>query len=107
VIVEHQRHHFPAFVFLDETGNFEPSHLLIQRVQQLLAGRCSRERGAMMFRPAKTAEIQETFTGPGERHAHAIEKVNNRGRHFAHGFRRRLMGKKVTAVNRVVKMHPR
>ena len=41
-----------------------------------------------------------------EGNAHAIEKIDDRRRHFAHGFGRRLVREKVAAVNRVVEMFP-
>src|SRR5215475_6493205 len=60
----------------------------------------------MMSRAAKTPEVKQSFARPGEGNTHAIEQVDDRGRHLAHGFRRRLVREKVTAVNSVVEMFP-
>src|SRR6266550_2617255 len=53
MVVEDERHHFPAFVFLNATLDFKAAHLFIQRVQKLLAGRSSGKGGAMMFGAAE------------------------------------------------------
>src|ERR1043166_7062439 len=59
-----------------------------------------------MFSAAETAKIEQPFARTRERHAHAIEQVDDRGRHLAHCFRWRLIGEKVAAVDRVVKVQP-
>src|ERR1051325_7640110 len=60
----------------------------------------------MVFGPTKTPEIQQALAGTRKRHTHAVEKINNRGRHFAHGFGWRLVRQEIAAVNRVVEMFP-
>src|SRR5262245_16660663 len=107
MIVEHERHHFPAFVFLHLACNFEPADLFIKRIQKLLTGRSACERSAMMLGTAEASEIEQALAGSRERNAHAIKQVNDRRRHVAHGFGWRLIGEKVPAVNRVVKVYPR
>src|SRR6185295_10998402 len=59
-----------------------------------------------MFGPAKAPEIKETLLGPREGNTHAIEEEDYRGRHLAHRFCGWLIGQKVAAVNRVVKVFP-
>jgi hypothetical protein len=85
--------------FFDFAFRLEAPHLLIQRVKQLLAGGCSSERGAIVQRAAKTAEIQQTFRCTIEGYAHAIQEIDDRGRCLAHGFDRRLVCQEVAAVH--------
>src|SRR5882672_1140039 len=59
-----------------------------------------------MFGPAKATEIKQALPSAGERHSHAIEQENYRGRHLAHGFCRWFIRKKVATVDCVVKMFP-
>jgi len=59
-----------------------------------------------MLGATKAAKIQEPFGSAREGHAHAIEEIDDRGRHLAHGFCRWLISEKVTAVHRVVKVFP-
>src|SRR5688572_14978096 len=54
----------------------------------------------------KAAEIKQSLFGAREGHTHTIEQEDYRGRHLTHGFCRRLIGKKVAAVDRVIKMFP-
>jgi len=58
----------------------------------------------MMQRPAKTPEIEQALSCAGKRNAHPVEQVNYLRRHFAHLFDRRLIGKKIPTIDRVVKM---
>jgi hypothetical protein len=41
------------------------SNLFVERVQQLLSGRCSGKSGTVVFRSASD-EVEQTFIGPGE-----------------------------------------
>src|SRR5262249_12954482 len=92
--------------FCDATFSFVAAHLLIQRVQELLAGGGTGERRAVVERSAKATEIEQAFSSAIERHSHAVQQINDAGGGFAHRFYRRLIGKKVTAVNGVVEMLP-
>ena len=107
MIVEHKREHLPALVFVDLAGDFPFADLLIERVQKLLSGRGSGKRRPMMQRSAKAAKIEQAFVCSRKRHAHSIEEINDLRRHVAHPLDRRLVGQKVAAINRVVKMLPR
>src|SRR6476620_7506013 len=50
MVVQHQRHHFPAFIFLYLAGDLKPANLLVERIQKLLPGRSSGERRSVMLR---------------------------------------------------------
>src|SRR5271169_1963248 len=104
--IEHGREEFPVFVFLDLAFGLVAAHLLIEGVQELLPCGGAGERGAVVERPTKPAKIQQAFRGAIERHAHAVEQVNNAGRSLAHRLHRRLVGQEVSAVNGVVEMLP-
>src|SRR6185295_16365332 len=54
----------------------------------------------------EASKIKEPFARAREGHTHPIEEINDRWRHLAHRFCRRLAGKKVAAINRIVKMFP-
>src|SRR5205807_10310929 len=100
------RHHLPAFVLTNFPRDFIATDLFIERVQKLLPSRCPRKGGAMMLGSAKTTKVEQSFIRSRKRHSHAIEQVDDRRRHLAHGFRRRLIREKVAAINRVVEMLP-
>src|SRR5437764_5494300 len=107
MIVKDERHHLPAFILLHLASDLKTSHLLIERVEKLLACRSSCERRAVMLRSSEATEIEQAFFRAREGNAHAVEKVNDRGSHLAHGFRRWLIRQKVSAIDRVVKVFPR
>src|SRR5690349_1182655 len=98
MVVEHQRQHLPVFKLSDFAGYFVTSHLFVERVEKLLTGRRSGESRAVMFSAAETTKIEQSFVGSREGNTHAIEQVDDRGRHFAHRFGRRLVGQEVAAV---------
>ena len=106
-LVLHQAQHLPAFELADQARRFVTADLLVQCVQQLLAGGRARERGPMMLGAAEAAEIEQAFGRAIEHHAHPIEQVDDRRRRLAHRLDGRLMRQKVAAVNRVVKMNHR
>ena len=85
---------------------FIAPNLLVERIEELLPGCRSCKRGAVVERSAEAAEVQQSFRRAIERHAHAIEQVDDPGRRVAHRFHRRLVGEKVAAVDRVVEMLP-
>jgi hypothetical protein len=107
MIVEDEREHLPSFILFNFAADFKAPDLFIERVEKLLPGRCSGESGAMMLRAAEAAEIEQAFFGAREGHTHAVEEIDDRGSHLAHGFGGRLIGEKVAAVDRVVEVLPR
>ena len=80
------------------------AHLLVERVEQLLPGGRAGKCGAMVERAAEAAKIEQPFGRAVEGHTHAVEQIDNRRRRLAHGLHRRLVGQKVAAVDRVVKV---
>ncbi len=94
----------PAFELLDLAFGLVAAHLLVERVEQLLAGGRAGKCGAMVERAAEAAEIEQPFGRAVERNAHAVEQIDDRRRRLAHGLHRRLVGQKVAAIDRVVKV---
>src|ERR1700757_4186484 len=89
----------PAFSFI--TAN-----LLIQCIEKLLAGGSAGKCGAMVERSAKTAKIEQPFGRAVKRYAHAVQQIDDSWRGLTHGLDRRLIGEKIAAVDRVIKMLP-
>jgi hypothetical protein len=94
----------PAFVLLDLAFGLVAAHLLVERVEQLLAGGCAGEGGAVVERAAEAAEVEQALGGAVEGHAHAVEQVDDGGRGLAHGLDGRLVGQEVAAVDGVVEV---
>ena len=57
-----------------------------------------------MFLPAEISKVKHAFSRPRERHAHAVEHLNQLRRGFNHALDGDLVSQKVAAVNRVVEM---
>ncbi len=104
--VEHGGEKFPVLEFTNLAFGFVAAHLLIERVEQLLTGGGAGEGGAIEERAAEAAEIEQSFGGAIEGHAHAVEQINDAGGGFAHGLDRGLVGQEVSTVNGVVEMLP-
>src|SRR5712692_8765351 len=60
----------------------------------------------MVLGAAKAPKIEQSLRSAVEHHAHPVEQIDDRGRRLAHSLYWRLMGQKVTAVDRVVEMNP-
>src|SRR6516164_6778137 len=58
----------------------------------------------MIKRATEAAVVEKALGRTIEHDAHAIEKINDAGGVFAHALDERLVGKKVSAVDGVVKM---
>ena len=102
--VEHGGEELPAFVFFDFAVGFVAADLLVEGVEQLLAGGGAGEGGAVVERAAEAAEVEQAFGGAIEGHAHAVEQVDDGGGGFAHGFDGGLVGEEVAAVDGVVEV---
>ena len=102
--VEHGGEKLPALVLLHLAFGLVAAHLLVERVQQLLSRGGAGKGGAVVKRSAKAAEIEQPLRGAIERHAHAVQQIDNGRRGLAHRLHRRLVGKKVAAIDRVVKV---
>ena len=107
IIVQNEREHFPAFVFIDFSRRFPFTNLFIERVKKLLTRRCARKSRSMMQSSAETPKIEKAFLRPRKRNAHSIEQIDDLRRHLAHLLHGRLVRQKIAAVNRVVEMFPR
>ena len=97
---------FPVLVLLDLAFGFVAPHLLVERVKKLLAGGRAGECGAVVQSSAEAAEVEQAFRRAVERHAHAVEQIDDARRGLAHVFDRRLVAQKISAIDRVVKMLP-
>ena len=102
--VEHGRQKLPVLVLLNFAFGLITPHLLIERIKQLLSGGRASKSRAVVQSSAEAAEIEQSFRSAIERHAHAVEQIDDPRRRLAHVFDRRLVAEKVAAINRVVKM---
>ena len=106
LVIDHGREEFPGFVLGDFAFGLVAAHLLVERVQQLLAGGGAGKRGAVVKRASEAAEVEQSFGGAVEGNTHAIEQVDDAGRGIAHGLYRWLVGEEVAAVDGVVEVLP-
>src|SRR5581483_6259677 len=106
VAVEHGGEEFPGLVLGDFSFRLVAAHLLVERIQKLLARSGSGKCRAVEQRPAEAAEVKQSFGSAVEGNAHAIEQVDDAGRGVAHALYRRLVGEEVSAVNGVVEVLP-
>ncbi len=83
---------------------FQGAHLLIECVEQLLAGGGAGECGAALLSSTESAQVKQAFGRAVEHHAHAVEKVHDAWRRFAHAAYLRLVGQEIAAVDGVVEM---
>ena len=67
----------PALVLLDLAFGLVAADLLVERVEQLLAGGGAGEGGAVVERAAEAAEVEQALGGAVEGHAHAVEQVDD------------------------------
>ena len=104
--LDHGREEFPLLIFLHQSFRLIAADLFIQRVKKLLAGGGAGKGGAVKLGAAEAAEVQQTFRGAAEHDAHPVHQVNNGRSRVAHAFYRRLVGEKIPAVNRIVKVQP-
>jgi hypothetical protein len=102
--IDHRGEKLPALVLLHLAFGFVAADLLVERVEQLLPGRCAGKGGAVVERAAEAAKVQQPLGSAIEGHAHAIQQIDNRRGGLAHGLHRRLVGQKVAAVNGVVEV---
>ena len=69
------------FVLGDLAFGLVAAHLLVERVEKLLAGGGAGKRGAVVERAAEAAEVEQPFGRAVEGNAHAVEQVDDAGRH--------------------------
>ena len=94
----------PAFVLLHFAVGLVAADLLVERVEQLLAGGGAGKCGAVVERAAEAAEVEQALGRAVEGHAHAVEQVDDGRRGLAHGLDGRLVGEEVAAVDGVVEV---
>src|SRR5439155_19698539 len=83
-----------------------PADRLGERVARMLARGRAGEGRAMEERAPETAEVEEPFRRPAERHAHAVEEEDDPRPGLAHRLHGRLVGEEVAAVDRVIEVPP-
>ena len=81
--------------------------LLVERIEELLAGRRPRERRAVKERSAEAAKVEQPLGRAVEGHAHAVEHEDDARRGVAHGLDRRLVREEVAAVDGLFEVHLR
>ncbi len=94
----------PAFVLGDFAFGLVAADLLVERVEELLAGGGAGEGGAVVEGATEAAEVEQAFGGAVEGDAHAVEQIDDAGRGLAHGLDGRLVGEEVAAVDGVVEV---
>src|ERR1039458_4889514 len=82
------------------------AHLLVERVEKLLAGGGSGECGAVIECASEAAEVEQAFGRAIEGDAHAVEQIDDAGSGLAHRLDRRLVGEEVATVDGVVEVDP-
>ncbi len=75
--VEDGGEELPAFVLGDFAFGLVAADLLVERVEELLAGGGSGEGGAVVEGAAEAAEVEQAFGRAVEGDAHAVEEVDD------------------------------
>ena len=96
----------PILVLADVSGHFPAADLLVEGVEQLLAGSGPGEGRPPIERAAETALVAKTFGRPVEGHPQAVHEVDDPRRPIGQFLYRRLVLQKVAAVDGVFKMLP-
>src|SRR4029077_21210196 len=73
-VVEERVHELPGLELSDLACRLEAAHLLVERVEHLLASGGAGERGAVVLGAAETAEVEQALGRAVERHTHAVEQ---------------------------------
>ena len=94
----------PAFIFFYLACGFVTADLLVEGIEQLLAGGCAGEGSAVIERAAEAAEVEQAFGGAIEGDAHAVEEIDDGWGGLAHGFDGGLVGEEVAAIDGVVEV---
>ena len=94
----------PAFVLVDAAVGLVAADLLVERVEELLAGGGPGECGALVEGAAEAAEVEQALVGAVEGDAHAVEQVDDGGGAGGHVADGGLVGEEVAAVDGVVEV---
>ena len=95
---------FPELVLLDAALDFPATDLLIKSIEELLTRRGTGKHRALVLLAAEVTEIQHTFCRTRERHAHAVEHLDELRSCLDHAFDCELVSEEVAAVNRIIEM---
>jgi len=93
-----------VLVLRDLAFALEATDLFIEGVNQLLTGRRSREVCALVERATEESQVTLTFERAVERHAHAVEEVDDLRRPVRHFVHRWLVREEVATVDRFIKV---
>ena len=104
VFVKHGGHELPAFVLGDAAFGLVAADLLVEAVEELLAGCRACKRRPLIQRSAEAAEVEEAFGGAVERDAHTVEQVDDGGALGSHVLYGGLVGEEVAAIDGVVEV---
>jgi hypothetical protein len=104
LVVEDGSQEVPELVLGHFARHAPTTHLLVQGIEQLLAGGRPGEGGAAEERAAEAALVAEALVGAIEGHSQAVQQVDNSRRPGDHFLHRRLMLQKLAAVDGVVEM---
>ena len=102
--IEHGGEELPALVLFDLAVGLVAADLLVERVEQLLAGGCPGEGRALVERAPEAAEVEQALVGAVEGDAHAVEQVDDGWGARGHVADRGLVGEEVAAVDGVVEV---
>ena len=105
-VLNHRPEEFPEFIFVNAAFRFEPPHLLVEGVEQLLPRRCAGEKCALDQAPTKKPKAALPLGRAIEGYAHAIEQIDDPRGPIAHLVDRRLIREKISAENRLVEVNP-
>ena len=89
---------------MDAAVGLVAADLLVERVEELLAGGCPGECGALVEGAAEAAEVEQALVGAVEGDAHAVEQVDDGGGAGGHVADGGLVGEEVAAVDGVVEV---
>jgi hypothetical protein len=91
----------PALVLGDLAAGLVAADLLVDGVEQLLAGGSTREAGSAVFHAAEQALVHDSFGGSAEGDAHAVEGADDSGGFFAQVLDGWLIGEVIAALDGV------
>ena len=82
------------------------THLLVERVEQLLTGGRTCECGAAFLRTTESAQVKKAFRSAVEHDPHAIEKVHDGRSRLAHARHHGLVRQEIAAIDGIVDVLP-
>ena len=95
---------FPELILRDLALDLPTTHLLIQCVEELLAGRRASKHGALVLLSAEVAQIQHALSRTRKRNAHAVKHLDQLRCCLNHALNGELVSEEVAAVDRIVKV---